>query len=389
MTKWIKQFLLAGLAGLIRPKHNQKYSLKTKIAAVKDYQLNGLASREVLIKYKIRHISQLKQWIIQYNSDKLTVAYATRKRVTNCVRKKISRNTQSGGASTGQYQAIQEMIKDGYTVSELVKAAKVSRQAYYKWLKRELTTKDIQDQEILNLIKEIEKTNKQSIGYGKMTRLIKRAGLGYLVNKKRVIRIMKEHGIKADYRQAKRKRDKERQTYQAENILNRQFKQEAANQVWVTDTTELAYNIHNYKVRLHVVLDLYGQFPITWLITPTETSEGAIQVFKKAQKQEGVLAPLIHTDRGAAYTSKAFNQYLTSNNSQHSYSAPGTPADNAVIEHWWADFKAIWLAHSSKPQTLDELQTLVAEGIEYFTNTFISAKRNDLTATEFRYGKAN
>ena len=42
-----------------------------------------------------------------------------------------------------------------------------------------------------------------------------------------------------------------------------------------------------------------------------------------------------------------------------------------------------------KPQTLDELQTLVAEGIEYFTNTFISAKRNDLTATEFRYGKAN
>ncbi|MGE9921581.1 IS3 family transposase, partial [Limosilactobacillus reuteri] len=68
-----------------------------------------------------------------------------------------------------------------------------------------------------------------------------------------------------------------------------------------------------------------------------------------------------------------FNQYLTSNNSQHSYSAPGTPADNAVIEHWWVDFKAIWLAHSSKPQTLDELQTLVAEGIEYFTNTFISA----------------
>lgn len=389
MTKWIKQFLLAGLAGLIRPKHNQKYSLKTKIAAVKDYQLNGLASREVLIKYKIRHISQLKQWIIQYNSDKLTVAYATRKRGTNCVRKKISRNTQSGGASTGRYQAIQKMIKDGYTVSELVKAAKVSRQAYYKWLKRELTTKDIQDQEILNLIKEIEKTNKQSIGYGKMTRLIKRAGLGYLVNKKRVIRIMKEHGIKADYRQAKRKRDKERQTYQAENILNRQSKQEAANQVWVTDTTELTYNIHNYKARLHVVLDLYGQFPISWLITPTETSEGAIQVFKKAQKQEGVLAPLIHTDRGAAYTSKAFNQYLTSNNSQHSYSAPGTPADNAVIEHWWADFKAIWLAHSSKPQTLDELQKLVAEGIEYFTNTFISAKRNDLTATEFRYGKAN
>ncbi|WP_223659334.1 hypothetical protein [Limosilactobacillus reuteri] len=47
------------------------------------------------------------------------------------------------------------MIKDGYTVSELVKAAKVSRQAYYKWLKRELTTKDIEDQEILNLTRNV------------------------------------------------------------------------------------------------------------------------------------------------------------------------------------------------------------------------------------------
>lgn len=288
------------------------------------------------------------------------------------------------------------MTEEGYTVVELVKAAEVSRQAYYKWLKRTPTTKDIQDEEILKLIRQIEKDNKQSVGYGKMTRLIKRSGLKYLVNKKRVIRIMNEHGIKADYRQPKRKRVKERQTYQAENTLNRQFKQAAANQVWVTDTTELVYNIHNCKVRLHVVLDLYGQYPVSWLIMPTETSEGAIKVFRKAQEKEGVLAPLIHTDRGAAYTSKAFNQYLASNNSQHSYSAPGTPADNAVIEHWWADFKAIWIAHAPKPQTLEELITLVEElitlveeGIKYFTNTFISAKRNDLTATEFRYGKAN
>ena len=87
MTKWIKQFLLAGLAGLIRPKHNQRYSLKTKLAAVRDYQTNGLTRSEVLTKYKIRSGSQLNQWIIQYNSDKLTVTYATRKRVKKMGRK--------------------------------------------------------------------------------------------------------------------------------------------------------------------------------------------------------------------------------------------------------------------------------------------------------------
>ena len=101
--------------------------------------------------------------------------------------------------------------------------------------------------------------------------------------------------------------------------------------------------------------------------------------------KEGALAPSIHTDRGAAYTSKAFNQYLA----QHSYSAPGTPADNAVIEHWWADFKAIWITNLPKAQTLLELEEQVREGITYFTEKFISAKRNDLTAAEYRFGKAN
>lgn len=78
---------------------------------------------------------------------------------------------------------------------------------------------------------------------------------------------------------------------------------------------------------------------------------------------------------------------LSYHGSQHSYSAPGTPADNAVIEYWWADFKVIWITHTPKAQTLGELEEQVAAGIDYFTSKFISSKRNDLTATEFRYGK--
>ena len=68
---------------------------------------------------------------------------------------------------------------------------------------------------------------------------------------------------------------------------------------------------------------------------------------------------------------------------------PGSPADNAVMEHWWADFKSIWLAHSPQPQTFEDLEQLVTEGIDYFTHSFISGKRNDLTAAEYRFGKAN
>ncbi|MFR0583294.1 IS3 family transposase, partial [Limosilactobacillus mucosae] len=60
-----------------------------------------------------------------------------------------------------------------------------------------------------------------------------------------------------------------------------------------------------------------------------------------------------------------------------------------VMEYWWADFKAIWIAHLPKAQTLLELEGQVREGITYFTEKLISAKRNDLTAAEYRFGKAN
>lgn len=282
------------------------------------------------------------------------------------------------------------MIAEGYSVSELTKAAGITRQAYYKWLKHKPSKREIEESEILQLIKQLENEHKQSVGYDKMTRLINLSQqIPYNVNKKRIIRIMKEHGIKADYRQPTRKRIQAQQAYEAENILKRQFNQTAANQVWVTDTTEITYGVRLNKARLHVVLDLYGQYPVSWLITPTETAEGAIKAFERARVNEGALAPLIHTDRGAAYTSKAFNQYLVINSARHSYSAPGTPADNAVIEHWWADFKAIWIAHLPKAQTLVELEQQVKEGITYFTEKFISAKRNDLTAAKYRFGKAN
>ena len=135
LTKWIKQFLLAGLAGLIRPKHNQKYAFKTKIAAVKDYQVNGLSRQEVLAKYEIRNISQLNQWIIQYNSDKLTVAYAARKRVKEMGRK-VSFDEKK--------QIVQWTIEHQNNYQEAANKYDVSYQRVYSWVRKYSQNRDWQ-----------------------------------------------------------------------------------------------------------------------------------------------------------------------------------------------------------------------------------------------------
>ena len=70
---------------------------------------------------------------------------------------------------------------------EATKAAGISRQAYYKWLKRPKTRREIQDEELLALIQRLELEHQQSVGSGKMVRLIRKEGsLSFPIGKKRV-----------------------------------------------------------------------------------------------------------------------------------------------------------------------------------------------------------
>ena len=84
MTRWIRQFLLHGLAGVRHRLFNHRYSLNTKFEAVKEYQA-GFPGEKIIEKYDIRSLSQLKQWSIQYNNDELKTK--SRKRVRKMGRK--------------------------------------------------------------------------------------------------------------------------------------------------------------------------------------------------------------------------------------------------------------------------------------------------------------
>jgi transposase InsO family protein len=64
-------------------------------------------------------------------------------------------------------------------------------------------------------------------------------------------------------------------------------------------------------------------------------------------------------------------------------SRPGTPYDNAPMERWWNEFKLRWMERHPMPKTLQELERLVEEGIEYFNHHNRSAQRNGLTPDEY------
>ena len=274
-----------------------------------------------------------------------------------------------------------------WSISKLTKIAGITRDAYYKWFKRSDSTYRKQQRQLLKSILEMEEKHNFTLGYSSMTTQLKfERKLDFEVGLKRVRSCMRANNIRVNIRKKRHNRVRRLEEYVSENLLASQFDRTTKNEVWVTDTTEVTYFENNrpQKVRLHVVLDLYGRFVISHTLSKTETTSAAIETFKKAFECEPKAHPLIHTDRGAAYCSQAFNDYLEKMNCIHSMSHPGHPWENSPIERWWNDFKLLWINRHPQPQSLEELEQLVVMGIEYFNTKKAYASKNGLTAEEFR-----
>ncbi|WP_261975036.1 IS66 family insertion sequence element accessory protein TnpA, partial [Lactiplantibacillus plantarum] len=73
--------------------------------------------------------------------------------------------------------------------------------------------------------------------------------------------------------------------------------------------------------------------------------------YSEAAEFVGDVHPVVHIDRGSAYTSGTFNNFLAKHEVTRSMSRPGTPYDNAPMEHWWNEFKLRWIDRHAKPVT--------------------------------------
>jgi len=285
------------------------------------------------------------------------------------------------------YRAISEVSqgKRG-AITKLLAYVGVSRQAYNKSLHRQKTVWEAQEELLEERITYWFKQHHQAIGAGKiLSNLNQDEQITFDVTIKRVKRIMGNLGIRCQIRVKKHHRIKEQEQYMQDNILNQDFTVTAPNQVWLADSTELSYGINGqFKMRLSGVLDLYGRVLIASNLSTTETAAAEIQVFQRAFEYAGEVHPLVHTDRGAAYTSKSFNNFLAGHEITRSMSRPGTPYDNSPMERWWNEFKTHWMDRHPMPTTYQEFKALVNEGIHYFNHLDRSPARNDLTPVEYR-----
>lgn len=238
----------------------------------------------------------------------------------------------------------------------------ISRKTYYKY--RNTTDKDYYD---YLMIKKVFEEGHEMYGYRRI-KIALLQNYGWIVNHKKILRIMNKYGLKVRYRNVfkinyvkKAIKDNIRP-----NLLNGDFKATRPNQKWSTDIT---YIVHNGKrAYLSSIMDLYTRDIIAYKISYRMNNELVIDTINEAISiKKDVTGVILHSDQGPQYTSYEYKQVCNSNGINISMSNKAKPADNAPIESFHANLKRETL-YSYDITSLKDYIELVKDWIAFYNN---------------------
>lgn len=287
-------------------------------------------------------------------------------------------NDLEGGKTKARYALIQQVNEKGQ-IGRLCKWFGVSKSGYYAWLNRQEIDKDKADK---RLVRKIYKKYNGVYGYRQL-QLFLWQDEGIWMNHKKVLRLMQTLGLQSKVRR------KRRYTYSAdaaglvgENLLKQNFEAKKPNEKWVTDLTQ--YRVGERWLYLSAVKDLFNNEIVAYEIGEHPNKELVQRTFKKAfRKRKDVTGVVIHSDRGAPYTSHLYHDMLPKVGAQISMSRGGNCYDNASIESFFSHLKTEGL-YPYSIRSLDEAQKRIEKYICFYNTKRPQRKLNKLTPVEYR-----
>lgn len=275
------------------------------------------------------------------------------------------------------------MLSDqkNYPISVLCEIAKINRSSYYKWLNREKSPSELQNMELLSLIKEAYAQRNGILGYRQITIKLRREH-NLKVNYKRVYRLMKIAGLKSVCRKKKYNYIRSNPEVTAENLLNRDFKAQHTCEKWLTDVTEFKYG-NGQKAYLSAILDLGDRSIVSYVIGHSNNNALVFETFDLALSSHPNAKPIFHSDRGFQYTSKGFKSKLDKAGMIQSMSRVARCIDNGPMEGFWGILKSE-MYYLCKFDDYESLKKAIEEYIDYYNVNRYQKRLGCMTPLEYR-----
>ena len=257
------------------------------------------------------------------------------------------------------------MEKAYFPVAVLCRVLGVSRSGYYAWLKRPMCPRKVEDEQISTQIRELHEESRQTYGSPRIHEAL--LVRGRRVSRKRIARLMNEEGIYGRKRRKFKHTTDSNHPYPiAPNVLERNFKTDHPDEVWVGDITYVA-TMEGW-LYLAVLIDLCTHQVVGWSMSANIDRFLALDAFDMAVARRRPPPGLIHhTDRGSQYACPDYQLALKVNSFQPSMSRKGNCWDNAVAESFFGAIKEE-LIYRCVFTTRDAARQAIFDYIEVFYN---------------------
>ena len=269
-----------------------------------------------------------------------------------------------------------------FSLDILLKAIKLARSTYYYHLKQ--LDKPDKDQELKDEIQSIFIEHKGNYGYRRVH--LELRNRGYLVNHKRVQRLMEVLNLQAKMRQ-KRKYSSHKGDVgkKAENLIQRQFEGSKTMEKCYTDVTEFAIPASTQKLYLSPVLDGFNSEIIAYNISTSPNLEQVKTMLEQAFTEKRYENTILHSDQGWQYQHDSYHQFLEAKGIQASMSHKGNSPDNGMMESFFGILKSeMFYGYEKSFQSLKQLEQASVDYIDYYNNKRIKVKLKGLNPVQYR-----
>jgi putative transposase len=268
-------------------------------------------------------------------------------------------------------------------ILEMCELAGVSRASYYRgWQRRKPREEDMAVRDRVQRLA----LRYRYYGYRPITRLLKREG--WVVNHKRVLRLMREDNLLSLRRRKFVNTTDSGHNWHVYPNLARRMRVSGINQLWVADITYV--RLQEEFIYLAVILDVYSRRVVGWSLSRQLDSEIAQQALKMAWNQRRPAPGVVHhSDRGLQYACGEYVKQLESYGMTISMSRPGNPYDNAWAESFMKTLK-VEEVDGRRYRNFDHAESCIGTFIEEIYNQQrLHSALNYLSPVEFEAGLKN
>lgn len=186
--------------------------------------------------------------------------------------------------------------------------------------------------------------------------------LGFIVNHKRIRRLLRLMGLMAIY--PKRNLSKLGLSKYIRPYLLKGLNVDRPNKVWAIDITYIP--MKNGFLYLTAIIDLYSRYIVGWGISNTLEAEASLSVMKQAITDYGK-PEIINSDQGSQFTCEDWIELMKTEGVLVSMDGKGRAIDNIFIERFWRSLKYDYVYLNPANDGLELYQGL-KEYMNYYNN---------------------